>query len=55
VAVDLLDAIELKMIISNGTICQFLGWDADGDALLRVGNKNTVVFVQDFIDSMTLR
>ena len=58
VIADLVDATEAKNVIKKGSVCTFLGWDDDGDALvcLRIGGVtlSTVIFAADF-EKLTLR
>ena len=30
--------------------CQFLGFDADGDVLLKIGSARTVIFYMDLVN-----
>jgi hypothetical protein len=35
--------------LAPGTRCQFLGFDVDGDVLLRIGSRRTAIFFRDLL------
>lgn len=54
---EIVEAIEnsagISATIPPGIRCQFLGWDDDGDVVLRRGLRRTVFFFED-LDRMTI-
>merc|ERR1712216_914003 len=49
------DTTEGKRPIPKGTVCTFCGWDASGDALVRMGARSTLVFLESFAENMAWR
>ena len=47
------DANDPPTRIPKGAVCQFLGWDSDGDAKLRFDHARVVVFMSD-LDAFSL-
>ena len=45
----LVEALEGRRKIPKGTECQFLGFDGDGDVMLKIGCDSTVIFYHGFV------